>query len=501
MSEQSDQHQARLSKLRALQEQGSDPFVQTSWDRTHTAAELTERFEELEGQEVTVAGRLMAMRTHGKSIFADLRDQSGHVQLFVRLNNLGEENFAAFGDLDIGDIVGIGGTLMKTRTEEVSVEVTRCELLAKSLRPLPEKFHGLKDPDLRYRQRYVDFMVNEDAREKMASYSRMVSRLRRGMEDRGFTEFQTPILQPMYGGANARPFTTHHNALDMQLYLRIAPELYLKRLLVGGFEKVFEIGPMFRNEGVDTRHNPEFTMVEMYQAYADWEDMMALAEGLVAELVAEICGGTTFTYCGNEIDVSAPWRRLPITDAVAEATGVDFMELDGDEAARAACEKLELGNTAKDSWGGLLEKCFDQFVQPSLIQPTFVTEHPTVISPLAKQHQDKPGRTYRFEIFIGGEETGNAFSELNDPVDQRARFEGQVAARDAGDDEAHPLDEDFLTALEYGMPPAGGMGMGVGRLAMLLMDTPNLREFIAFPLLRTRTTDASPATDLDEAEE
>jgi lysyl-tRNA synthetase class 2 len=486
MSEQQDQHQARLAKLQALQQQGNDPFAQTSYDRTHSAGQLTADFEALEGQTVAVAGRLMALRGHGKASFADLRDETGHVQLFVRLNNLGDESFAAFGDLDIGDIVGVRGTLMKTRSEEVSVEVGEFTLLAKSLRPLPEKFHGLKDPDLRYRQRYVDFMVNEDAREKIVRGARMIARLRQGMDERGFIEFQTPILQPMYGGANARPFTTHHNALDMNLYLRIAPELYLKRLLVGGFEKVYEIGPMFRNEGVDTRHNPEFTMIEMYQAYADWEDMMALAEGLVAELAEEVCGGTTFTYCGNEIDVSGPWRRLPLTDAVAEITDVDFLSLESDEEAREACEKLELGDTAKDSWGGLLEKCFDRFVQPTLIQPTFVTEHPTVVSPLAKQHAERPGRTYRFEIFIGGEETGNAFSELNDPVDQRARFEGQLAAREAGDDEAHPLDEDFLTALEYGMPPAGGMGMGVGRLAMLLMDTPNLREFIAFPLLRTR---------------
>lgn len=486
MSEQQDQHQARLAKLQALQQQGNDPFAQTGYQRTHSAGQLTADFAALEGQTVAVAGRLMALREHGKSSFADLRDEAGHVQLFVRLNNLGEESFAAFGDLDIGDIVGARGTLMKTRSEEVSVEVGEFTLLAKSLRPLPEKFHGLKDPDLRYRQRYVDFMVNEDAREKIVGCARMIARLRQGMDERGFIEFRTPILQPIYGGANARPFTTHHNALDMNLYLRIAPELYLKRLLVGGFEKVYEIGPMFRNEGVDTRHNPEFTMIEMYQAYADWEDMMSLAEGLVAELAEEVCGGTTFTYCGNEIDVSAPWRRLPLTDAVAEATDVDFMSLESDEEAREACEKLELGDTAKDSWGGLLEKCFDRFVQPDLIQPTFVTEHPTVISPLAKQHAEKPGRTYRFEIFIGGEETGNAFSELNDPVDQRARFEGQLVAREAGDDEAHPLDEDFLTALEYGMPPAGGMGMGVGRLAMLMMDTPNLREFIAFPLLRTR---------------
>ncbi|MCD6361958.1 MAG: lysine--tRNA ligase [Armatimonadetes bacterium] len=489
MTEASDQMQARLNKLRALQDAGRDPFAHTTYPRTHSAAELTGDFEKLEGREVAVAGRLMALRAHGKSIFADLRDASGNVQLFVRLNNLGEEGFAQFKELDLGDIIGASGTLMKTRTGEVSVEVTGFTLLAKSLRPLPEKFHGLKDPELRYRQRYLDFMVNDEAREKMLGRARLIARLRRGLNERGFIEFQTPILQPIYGGAHARPFTTHHNALDMQLYMRIAPELYLKRLLVGGFERVYEIGPMFRNEGVDTRHNPEFTMVEMYQAYADWEDMMALAEGLVAELVEELCGGTTFTYCGHEIDVTPPWRRLPLVEAVAEATGVDFTTLDGDEAAHAACAKLDLGDTDKDSWGGLLDKCFDRYVQPELIQPTFVTEHPVAVSPLAKEHADKPGSTYRFEIFIGGEEAGNAFSELNDPLDQRRRFEQQVAARKAGDAEAHPLDEDFLTALEYAMPPAGGMGMGVDRLAMLLLDTPNLREVIAFPLLRTRESE------------
>ncbi|HUS79996.1 MAG TPA: lysine--tRNA ligase, partial [Armatimonadota bacterium] len=453
MSEETDQRAVRLGKLRSLQQQGADPFIRTRYDRTHTAAELDEGFGDLEGQTVAVAGRLMAVREHGKSAFADLADETGRVQLFVRLNNLSEERFAAFGDLDIGDIVGATGELMRTRSGEVSVEVRDFALLAKSLRPLPEKFHGLKDPELRYRQRYVDFMVNEDSRERMVKRARMIARLRCGLDARGFTEFQTPILQPIYGGAHARPFTTHHNELDATLYMRIAPELYLKRLLVGGFGKVYEIGPMFRNEGVDTRHNPEFTMVEMYQAYADWEDMMALAEGLVPELADEVCGSATFTYCGNQIDVTPPWRRLPLLEAVAEATGVDFAQLGSDQEARDACAHLDLADASKDTWSGLLDRCFDRFVQPTLIQPTFITEYPVPISPLAKEQADKPGSTYRFEIFIGGEETGNAFSELNDPLDQRRRFEAQVAAREAGDAEAHPLDEDFLTALEYGMPP------------------------------------------------
>lgn len=486
MTQPTDERHHRLAKLRALQEAGQDPFAHTTCERTHLAADLHQRFADLDGQQVAVAGRIVALRAHGKSCFADLRDVSGTVQLFARFNLLGPERFADFTDLDLGDIISARGNLIKTRTGEVSVELVAFTVLAKSLRPLPEKFHGLRDPELRYRQRYLDFMVNDQARARMVGRARLIACLRRSLDQRGFIEFQTPILQPIYGGAHARPFTTYHNALQMQLYLRIAPELYLKRLLVGGFERVYEIGPMFRNEGVDTRHNPEFTMIEMYQAYADWEDMMALAEGLVGELVAELHGGTTFTYCGHEIDVSPPWRRLPLVEAVAEATGVDFLALDGDQAARAACAHLDLDDVEKDTWGGLLEKCFDRYVQPHLIQPTFVTEHPVVVSPLAKRHAHKPACTYRFEIFIGGEETGNAFSELNDPLDQRRRFEQQAAARAAGDDQAHPLDEDFLTALEYGMPPAGGMGMGVDRLAMLLLDTPNLREVIAFPLLRPR---------------
>ncbi len=343
MSEQGDQRQARLAKLKAMQQEGRDPFAETKYERTHLAAELQEHFQELEGNNITVAGRLMAIRQHGKSAFADLADGSGRVQLFARLNELGEEVFARFLDLDLGDIVGARGSLMKTRSGEVSLLLEDFTLLAKSLRPLPEKFHGLKDVETRYRQRYLDLIVNEEVREVFEKRARMIARLRRSLEERGFVEFSTPILQPIYGGANARPFTTHHNALDMRLYMRIAPELYLKRLLVGGFEKVYEIGPMFRNEGVDARHNPEFTMLEAYQAYADLEDMMDLFEGLVVELAEEVCEGTTFTYRGNEIDVAPPWRRLPLLAAVEEATGVDFRELSGDEEARAACAELDLG--------------------------------------------------------------------------------------------------------------------------------------------------------------
>ncbi len=486
MSEQIDQREVRLQKLAALRERGEDPFARTGYDRTHSAAELVENFDELEGQEVAVAGRLIALREHGKSAFADLQDASGTIQLFMRQNNLGEDGLAQFVDLDIGDIIGVRGALMKTRSGEVSVEGAEFTLLAKSLRPLPEKFHGLRDPELRYRQRYLDLIVNEESRELLRKRSRMVARLRQVMDERGFMEFQTPILQPIYGGANARPFTTHHNALDMTLYMRIAPELYLKRLLVGGFEKIYEIGPMFRNEGVDARHNPEFTMIEAYQAYGDWEDMMELMEAIVVALADEVCGGTTFTYRDHQIDVSPPFDRVKLLESVAEATGVDFSRLQTDEEAREACSELDLGNTEADSWGSLLEKCFDRYVQPDLVQPTFVTEYPTRISPLAKAMPDRPELTYRFELFMGTEEVGNAFTELNDPIDQKARFEAQAAARAAGDEEAHPVDEDFVTALEHGMPPAGGMGMGIGRLAMLLMDAPNLREVIAFPLLRHR---------------
>ena len=489
MSEQIDQRQVRLDKLAKMREAGSDPFQQTGYDRTHTADELQQRFEELEGQQVALAGRITALREHGKSAFADLTDASGAVQLFMRQNNLGEEGLASFVNLDLGDIIGVSGTLMRTRSGEVSVEGAEFTVLAKALRPLPEKWHGLKDTELRYRQRYVDLVVNPEARRFLQMRSRMVTCLRRSLDDRGFMEFQTPILQPIYGGANARPFTTHHNALDMKLYMRIAPELYLKRLLVGGFERVYEIGPCFRNEGVDARHNPEFSMLEAYLAFGDWEDMMDLMEGLINEAAEEVCGGPTFTYRGHEIDVTPPFARLKLLDAVKDATGVDFAALCTDEEARAACERLDLSGTDADSWGALLEKCFDRYVQPELVQPTFVTEYPTRISPLAKAMPDRPETTFRFELFIGTDECGNAFSELNDPLDQRARFEEQSAARAAGDEEAHPLDEDFVTALEHGMPPAGGMGMGIGRLAMLLLDAPNLREVIAFPLLRTRESD------------
>lgn len=498
MSDQTDQRTVRLNKLAALRERGADPFVRTGYERTHGTAELTERFEELEGQTVAIAGRLTALREHGKSAFADLADVSGSVQLFMRQNNLGEEGLAAFVDLDLGDIIGVTGTLMRTRSGEISVEGMEFTLLAKALRPLPEKFHGLKDPELRYRQRYVDLIVNPDSRRMLEARSKMIASLRRTLEARGFMEFQTPILQPIYGGANARPFTTHHNALDMTLYMRIAPELYLKRLLVGGFERVYELGQCFRNEGVDARHNPEFMLLEAYQAYGDWEDMMELMEAIVFEAAAEVCGGPKLNYRGHEIDVTPPFRRLKLLEAVADATGVDFSVLETDDVAREACAELDLGNTEADSWGGLLEKCFDRYVQPDLIQPTFVTEYPTRISPLAKAMPDRPDTTFRFEMFIGTEECGNAFSELNDPLDQRARFEQQAAARAAGDEEAHPLDEDFITALEHGMPPAGGMGMGVGRLAMLLLDAPNFREVLAFPLLKARTGDAGEADAEDD---
>lgn len=486
MSDAVDQRAVRLEKLRLMQEREQDPFARTGYDRTHCADDLCERFEQLEGETVALAGRLMALREHGKSAFADLADASGSVQLFVRQNNLGEERMAEFIDLDLGDILGVTGTVMKTRSGEVSVEVSEFTLLAKALRPLPEKYHGLKDTELRYRRRYLDLLVNPEARQMLQKSSRMVTRLRRTMDERGFMEAQTPILQPIYGGANARPFTTHHNALDTQLYMRIAPELYLKRLLVGGFDKVYEIGPCFRNEGVDARHNPEFYMIEAYQAYGDWEDMMELMEGIVVDLADEICGGHTFTYREQQIDVTPPFARVKLLDAVQEATGVDFAAIDTDEQARDACAHLDLGNTEADTWGALLEKCFDRYVQDTLVQPTFVTEYPTRISPLAKAMPDSPETTFRFELFMGAEECGNAFTELNDPLDQRRRFEEQAQARAEGDEEAHPLDEDFLTALEHGMPPAGGMGMGIGRLAMLLLDAQNLREVIAFPLLKSR---------------
>ncbi len=497
MPSDEDQVRNRKQKLQELKEQGQDPFDIHSFDRTHTAAQLVAAIEAAEtaagdedidwqasGLDTAVAGRLMAVRDQGKSIWADLHDASGKIQLWVTQDELGEETFEKFRDLDIGDIIGVRGHAFRTRRGEPTVQISEFQLLAKSLRPLPEKFHGLQDVEIRYRRRYLDLLVNPQVRDIFARRTEALKAIRDFFDERGFQEVSTPMMQPLYGGANARPFITHHNTLDMDLYLRIAPELYLKRLLIGGMERVYEIGRVFRNEGIDALHNPEFTILEAYQAYADYEDMMELFEELVCTTAMTVNRSSQLTYRGDEIDLQPPWHRVSLLDAIREATGVDFEEISSDEEAREACKGLELGDMTHDDWAALLDKCFDRYVAPNLIQPTFVIDYPVKISPLAKRLPDRPHLTARFEPFIGGEEIGNAFSELNDPVDQRERFEAQARAGLAGDAEAHPLDEDYLMAMEYGLPPTGGMGMGVDRVIMLLTGCTNLREVILFPQLR-----------------
>ncbi|GBC99179.1 Lysine--tRNA ligase [bacterium HR17] len=485
MAEQDALYQDRLAKLQRWRERGVDPFAVTRFDRTHQAADIERCFDALQGRTVRIAGRLTALRAHGKLTFADLLDGSGRIQLMARINTLGEEAYERFGDLDVGDIVGVEGGVLKTRTGETTVEVHKFWLLAKALHPIPEKWHGLRDVEVRYRQRYLDLIANPKVRDIFVKRSLIVRAVRQFLDERGFLEVETPILQPVYGGALARPFITHHNALDMDLYLRIAPELYLKRLIVGGFERVYEIGRNFRNEGVDARHNPEFTMLEAYQAYADYHDIMRLTEELIAFVAQKVLGTMTITYQGHAIDLTPPWRRIPLMEALREATGVNFLALRGDEErAREVGRQLGLSVEPTDHWGRVLDEALKKKVVPTLIQPTFLVDYPVEISPLAKRKPDDPTMTERFQGFIGGLEIANAFSELNDPLDQRERFEMQQRLRERGDVEAHPLDWDFVTALEYGMPPTGGLGIGIDRLTMLLTDSPSIREVILFPLLR-----------------
>ncbi len=475
----------RLAKLQRWREQGLDPFQATKFDRTHLAAEIVAQFDTLQGQTVRVAGRLIAFREHGKLTFADLLDSSGRIQLMVRINLVGEEAYRLFGELDTGDIIGAEGVVTKTRTGEVTVEVRRFWILAKALRPLPEKWHGLKDVEVRYRQRYLDLIANPEVREIFVKRSKIIQAIRRFLDERGFLEVETPILQPVYGGALARPFITHHNALGMELYLRIAPELYLKRLIVGGLERVYEIGRNFRNEGVDARHNPEFTMLEVYQAYADYHDIMRLTEELVAYVAQTVLGTLVITFQGHTIDLTPPWRRLSLMDALKEVTGIDFLAFRGDdEKAQEVGRQLGLSVEPTDHWGRVLDEALKKKVVPNLIQPTFLVDYPVEISPLAKRKPDDPAMTERFQGFVGGLEIANAFSELNDPLDQRERFKMQQRLRERGDVEAHPLDWEFVTALEYGMPPTGGLGIGIDRLTMLLTNSPSIREVILFPLLR-----------------
>lgn len=475
----------RRDKMTAIASKGIEPFGR-KYDATHHAQDIIDSFEDLEGQTVRLAGRLMAIRGHGKASFAHIMDMSGKIQLYFRQDVLGEEGYENFRLLDIGDLIGVEGNVFRTNRGEISIKVTKFEFLAKSLRPLPEKWHGLKDVETRYRQRYLDLIVNPEVKKTFVMRSKIIKSLRRQLDERGFLEVETPMMHPIAGGAAARPFVTHHNALDMKLYMRIAPELYLKRLIVGGFEKVYELNRVFRNEGISVRHNPEFTLVETYQAYADYEDVMRMTEELISGIALEVLGTTKITYQGAEIDLTPPWNRMTMPEAVRKFSGVDFDSIKTIEEARAAADKLHVEYESKDGIGGILNKVFEEVAEKHLIQPTFITGHPTEISPLAKRNRNNPEITDRFEAFIFGREMANGFSELNDPIDQECRFLSQVAQRESGDDEAHMMDRDYVTALEYGMPPTGGLGIGIDRLVMLLTDSYSIRDVILFPHMRHR---------------
>lgn len=475
----------RRDKLTELQNAGLDPFTITKYDRTATSEDIKNKYDELEGKTVSIAGRIMSKRRMGKVGFCHVMDMDGQIQIFVKKDTVGEEEYERFKKLDIGDIVGAEGEVFTTQTGEKSVRVEKMTLLSKSLLPLPEKFHGLSDPDLRYRQRYVDLIMNSDVKKTFIMRSKILTAIRNYLDSRGYLEVETPILNTIPGGAAARPFITHHNALDMDMYLRIATELHLKRLVVGGMEKVYEMGRQFRNEGMDIKHNPEFTSIEIYQAYADYNDMMDLTENLMRYCAQEVCGTTTISYQGVDIDLSK-FERMTMIDSVKKYSGVDFNEIKTDEEALAAAKEKGLEvEAAKSTRGDIIALFFDEFVEDKLVQPTFITDYPVEISPLAKRKPSQPELTERFEIFITGREFGNAFSELNDPIDQRERFMRQVELRNAGDDEASMMDEDFLNALEYGLPPTGGLGIGVDRFVMLLTDSYSIRDVLLFPTMKS----------------
>lgn len=485
--------QIRHDKLSELRKENIDPYG-GRYTRTHLSAEILADFPALDGREVSLAGRILARRGHGKATFCDLQDRAGSIQIYVRRNDVGADRYEIFKKIDLGDIIGVEGTVFKTRMGEISIHVAKFTLLSKSLRPLPEKWHGLRDVELRYRRRYLDLIVNPEIRDVFITRSRIVAAIRRFLDDRGFLEVETPMMQPLAGGATARPFKTFHNALGMPLFLRIAPELYLKRLLVGGLEKVYEINRNFRNEGISTRHNPEFTMLEIYEAYADYEVMMDLTEELITHVVDKVSGRSELPYGDHVIDWSRPWTRMSMLDAVRRETGVDFTTLSDREAAAAARE-FGLEPDARPPWGEALNYVFEAAVEPGLVQPAFIYDYPVEISPLAKRKADDPRLTYRFELFAAARELANAFSELNDPIDQRARFRAQLDKRDRGDEEAHVYDEDYVTALEHGMPPAGGLGIGIDRLVMLLTDSPSIRDVILFPLLKPREEQTGADTE------
>ena len=484
--------QIRRNKLDELRKLGIDPFG-GKYEREHHAGEILKQYDELSKEEleekqveVNLAGRIMAKRGMGKASFAHIQDLSGRIQIYVRQDSVAEAQYEAFSILDLGDIIGVKGVLFKTKTGETTVKVKELEVLSKSLYPLPEKFHGLKDVELRYRQRYVDLIINPDVQKTFITRSRIIQSMRRYLDSQGYLEVETPTLHSIAGGAAARPFITHHNALDMELYMRIAIELHLKRLIVGGLEKVYEIGRVYRNEGISTRHNPEFTMIELYEAYADYKDIMALTENLIAHIAQEVLGTQVISYQGHEVDLTPQWRRVSMVDAVKEVVGVDFsVDMSNEEAHRLAKEH-KVPVEPHMTFAHILNAFFEQFVEETLIQPTFVTGHPVEISPLAKKNDVDPRFTDRFELFIVAREHANAFSELNDPIDQRQRYEAQMKEKEQGNDEAHEMDEDFLRALEYGMPPTGGLGIGIDRLIMLLTNSPSIRDVLLFPHMRNK---------------
>lgn len=486
-SQYNEQEGLRRDKLAELQNAGKDPFDVYKVERTHTSEEVKLNYDELEGKVVTVAGRIMSKRGQGKVVFSDVYDKDGKIQLFLKIDKVGEENLKQYKTYDLGDWIAATGEVFKTKTGEVTVNVNTFELTCKSLKPLPEKWHGLKDPDLRYRQREVDIITNLDVKDTFIKRSKVVSGIREFLENKGFLAVETPILAPIAGGAAAKPFVTHHNTLDMDMYLRIAPELYLKRLIVAGFEKVYEMGRNFRNEGMSVRHNPEFTSIELYEAYSDYNDMMEITENMVAYVCEKINGTTKVTYQGTEIDFKPPWRRVTMVDAVKEHAGVDFNEIKSNEEAQAIAKEKHL-EFAKPldtvTKGEVLNALYEEFGEANMIQPTFVMDYPVEISPLTKKKRGNPEFTERFEGFVFGRELCNAYSELNDPIVQRQRFEQQAKERELGDDEAYMLDEQFMSALETGMPPTGGMGMGIDRLIMFLTDSASIRDVILFPTMR-----------------
>ena len=478
--------QVRLDKLKELQAEGKDPFEITKYDRTEFSQDIKDNYDEFEGKDVSIAGRIMAKRIMGKASFCTIQDSKGRIQSYVSINDLGEESYKAFKTWDIGDIIGLKGFVFKTRTEEISIHAKEVVLLSKSLRPLPEKFHGLKDTDLRYRQRYTDLIVNPEVKQTFLNRSKIISTIRKILDEKGYLEVETPILNTISGGATARPFITHHNSLNIQMYLRIALELNLKRLIVGGFDRVYEMGRVFRNEGMDIRHNPEFTMLELYAAFQDYHNMMDITEEIFSRTAMEVLGTTKINYQGTEIDLKPGWKRISMIDSIKEVTGIDFNKINSDEeAVKLAKERnIEIPDKTKETRGDVISLFFDEYVEKTLIQPTFIYDYPVEISPLAKKSPKDKRLTEIFEVFIDGREYGNAFSELNDSIDQYERFKKQVEAREAGDEEAGMMDEDYIQALEIGLPPTGGLGIGIDRLVMLLTNEASIRDVLLFPTMK-----------------